>query len=475
MQDVETWASLEFGHADLGDVRRTRRLVRLAAEVADTPAGTVSKACRSSASREGAFRLLENEAIRPDDVRDAAEIAGARRCAGQRRVFVAVDATSLTFTDGTGRKGFGAVGSWKQRGRGIHVMSALAVTEDGATLGLCGQRFWTRDSCSKTSHLRNRSIKEETESRFWLEALWAARSRLAEEAPGCTPWFQLDRGADCWQVFTLASRAAMIVTVRATHDRRLDEDAGYLWATVERGPVVATKRLHVPARPAARRRKRVAGRKTMHWMTAPTKARLARVEIRAATVTLRLKACRGSHFPTEVNAVLVSERGRAGEPVEWMLLTTHSVATRKDVLAVVSGYSMRWRIEEFHRAWKRGVCRVEDSQLRSRSAVFKWATILATVATRAMRLTQLARSTPDVPATTELTKHEIEAIFALRQPKRVVPDVEPTLGQAVRWIADLGGYIGPWNGPPGASVIGRGLEHVVIAARALKFRDKKKR
>jgi len=35
-------------------------LVDLAAEVAKRPSGTVMKACALSASREGAFRLLEN-------------------------------------------------------------------------------------------------------------------------------------------------------------------------------------------------------------------------------------------------------------------------------------------------------------------------------------------------------------------------------------------------------------------------------
>ena len=53
-------------------------------------------------------------------------------------------------------------------------------------------------------------------------------------------------------------------------------------------------------------------------------------------------------------------------------------------------------------------------------------------------------------------------------------DAVPTLGQAVRWLADLGGYTGPWNGPPGATVIGRGLRDVVAAARAIRNLNKKR-
>ncbi|MBK7777208.1 MAG: hypothetical protein IPI43_24305 [Sandaracinaceae bacterium] len=40
MDDATTWADEEFGGADLGDVRRTRRLVRVAARVAQAPGGT---------------------------------------------------------------------------------------------------------------------------------------------------------------------------------------------------------------------------------------------------------------------------------------------------------------------------------------------------------------------------------------------------------------------------------------------------
>ncbi len=89
-----------------------------------------------------------------------------------------------------------------------------------------------------------------------------------------------------------------------------------------------------------------------------------------------------------------------------------------------------------------------------------------------MRLTQLARTTPDVAASSELTATEIEALLALRQPKDATTGSEPTLAQAVRWLAELGGYTGPWNGPPGVTTIGRGLQDVLIAARAFENRDK---
>ena len=475
MHSAKAWAESEFGEAELGDERRTRRLVQLAAEVATRPAGTVTHACASSASREAAFRLLENTAVRPDAVRAATLRATGQRCVGRSRAVVAVDATALTLTDETQTKGVGAVGAWRKGARGIHVMSALAIADDGSTLGLCAQRMWVRSQ--RSVHGDRHVAEQPSETDHWLHALLEARSTLAESAPECEPWFQLDRGGDCWQVLTLADRLDLLLTVRACHNRRIEDRDGRLWAAVTGAPVIAKRRITVRARPPRSRNKRVGGkRRRVKVQIHREQARSAKVEIRAAKLPLVLVSrpgCRG--FPATFHAVLVREVGRhRDDAIEWMLLTTHPIDTRAQVLEVVRGYCLRWRVEEFHRVWKRGLCRVEDTQLRSRDAIFKWATLLATVATRAMRLTQLARTTPNVPATSELSKREIEALIALREPKDVPPRDSLTLAQAVRWLADLGGYTGPWNGPPGATVIGRGLHDVLVVARAFENRGKKR-
>ena len=101
-----------------------------------------------------------------------------------------------------------------------------------------------------------------------------------------------------------------------------------------------------------------------------------------------------------INVVQVREHGTTppGErPIEWTLLTNRPILTTQDLLDVVFGYSMRWRIEELHRTWKSGACRVEHTQLRSTSAVIKWATILVAVAARIERIKQLARKEPHRP------------------------------------------------------------------------------
>lgn len=467
MESAEAWAADEFGGAELGDRRRTRRVVELAAEVARHPAGTVTGACRSSAAKEGAFRWLENHAIAVGPVAASVTEATLRRCRSLRMVHVPIDATALTLTDETRAKGFGAVGAWRQGSQGVHVMTALTVSADGTPLGVAAQNFWVRKRRSRRPEKAASALDSGRETQHWLDVLQRTHEAFVAQAPSTEAFYQLDRGADCWPVLSLAFELGLLLTVRAAHDRRVDTAASRLKDEVSRARIRDVFRLAVPARKEIRKRKRKNG-KRLAW-TITRKARVAELVVRAATVPLLLANGERVSF----NAVLVRERHRRDEDrIEWLLLSTHPIRTRADIRAIVSGYALRWRIEDFHRTWKSGLCRVEETQLRSKHAVYKWATILASVATRAMRLTHQARQTPDVPATDELTRFEIDAIIALRKPKDAKLGDIPTLGQAVRWIADLGGYVGPWNGPPGPKVIGRGLDDVLAGARVLEAAQK---
>ena len=473
MQSTAKWAANEFGDAALGDVRRTKRLVRLAAEVASRPAGTVTGACASSAAREGAFRLLENASVKADALRRCVQRAAVGRCTTHTKVVVPVDSTSLQLTDRKSAKGLGSVGTFKVGARGVLVMTAFAVAESGLPLGIASQQMWIREKPAPRNF--SGGARYGGESVRWLETLNDARVAFAAEAPSVRPWYQIDRGGDCWQVLMFGAKADLLMTVRAIHDRSVDAPLGRLWQAVESTRILARRQVGVPARRRRRkpRRFRHGKRLPAHAFFPAMPARRARVSIRAAAVPVVLSSPEGSEI-FEFNAVLVREETNAEDPVEWMLLTTHPIRTRAEVLEVVRGYTLRWRIEDFHRTWKRGLCRVEQTQLRSRAAIEKWATILAAVAARAMKLTHQARETPDVPASTELTPYELEALIALRDPPGL-DDREPTLGEAVRWLADLGGYAGLWNGPPGVAVIGRGLHDVQAAARAFESRARRQK
>lgn len=454
--DEDAWAFEEFGHSVLGDARRTRRLVEMAATAAGNPGGTMTSVFDEGAAREGAFRFVENPEIPAAEVARSAHVATARRAAEQAFAYVPVDGSSLRLTDRTGEKDFGIVGSRSIGAKGLIVMSAIAVGEDGTPLGLCGQAYWARRKRStRKNEKRDSRPLQDKETRYWLDVIEQAQKVFAEDAPGTRPWFQLDRGGDAWPVLLDAAQQDRLITIRATHDRRLlraDGEKRYLWEEIERQPVAAIYELPIP-----RGKKR--------------KARTARLSVQYSPVDIDLRDLRTKrHHDVNFCAVLVRETDTTppGEkPLEWMLLTTYPVKTAHDALTVLAGYAQRWRIEEFHKIWKTGACRVEDAQLRAEDHVVRWATILASVAMRLMRLTYLARTTPKAPATVELSAAEVKAVLVLKAPKRKTQGM-PTIAEAVRWIADLGGYTGKSSGgPPGALVIARGLHRVEPLAYAI--------
>jgi hypothetical protein len=103
---------------------------------------------------------------------------------------------------------------------------------------------------------------------------------------------------------------------------------------------------------------------------------------------------------------------------------------------------------------------------------------MVAVAARIERLKVLARTEPQLPATCELTPYEIKALVLVRRrtKKRTdpMPGEKPTIAEAVRWLADIGGYTGPKvsGGPPGAVTIRRGLDYVRPVADALEQLEK---
>jgi hypothetical protein len=450
------WAAEEFGRADVGHGARLTRLVRLGAQLAKRPGGKVTEVCKRSADREAAYRALENPAIKTSALVEAIGAACVARSAEFPFVYVPVDGSSLTLTDRARTKDFGAIGSDQKGARGVKVMSTLAVSPSGVPLGIPTLEWWTRDGAAKRPHPARKTHEKETQR--WLDAITHTAERMGREAPKTKCWFQLDREADAWPTLRHLVGSSHWFTVRSSRNRRL---AG--------GTTPTYLREHLQKqRPLGEMRIEI---KPNH----DRGARTAFLVVRAATVTLELRdQWTNARWNVTLQAVWACERTTENgeKPLDWLLLTNREVGDLEDAALVVTGYCQRWRIEEFHRTWKSGACNVEDSQLRSIAALTKWATLHASVAARIERLKQLARTQRETSADVELTSYEIRALvlWKAKNKKRAepAPPPTPTIGQAVTWIAEMGGYIGKSSGgPPGSITIARGLEQLRAWADAL--------
>ena len=460
-----------FGHAELGDERRTRSLVAFAAGLMRRPAGRVTEVFKSAAKRERAYRLLENGAVTVVEVIVAMARAVAVRIAGLSMVYAVVDGSSLTLADRRGRKDFGRVGAHRDGARGLKVITAFAVERTGIPLGVLWQCYWARQVRERRGTKRRDNLRRATrekETQRWLDAINGA----AQYADAKKLWYLLDREGDSRELLQAVDALKARFTIRSSWNRLLVAGRNgarkYLRGVMNRAPLVAEYVVNVPA---AHNRL----------------ARRARMRVRSSAVRLLLKN-RWCHTQSELalNVVWAREVGttpRGEKRLDWMLLTNAPASTGSEALDVVRSYQVRWRIEDFHRTWKSGRCNVEDTQLHSMRAATIFAAMNAAAAARIERLKHLSRNSPNQPASLELTLAERTAIAALayeivnepvapggrRQSKLVVPDPETMdIATAVQWIAMFGGYTGKSSGgPPGATVIGRGLEEIVVGARVI--------
>lgn len=462
-----TWAEEEFGGAELGDARRTARLVKVAEAVMEKPHAIVLKAIEEPKDREGTYRFLESEHLPTDEM----EAARGRACLRRMdevggTVIIPVDQTSFTLPDHTGERDFGSVGNRGKKARGVQCMTALGLDARGTPLGIVSQLFWARSETAGPKRIRaNKKAPDsrpadQKESKYWAQILEGICEQVAELSPEVRPWLQCDRGADFWKAFDIAGTRQVLITVRVYANRQIELDdgkRGQLLPWMEALPEVGTYEVYVPARK-------------------DRPARVATLSVRHGRTRLRLGATRGGRKLQSMDFVYAREVDppEGVKPLCWRLATTYPVNSTDDAMLVVGNYSLRWRIEELHRTVKSGTCDLERCQLESFEAFRRWAIIHTSVAARVERLKLLSRTQPEAPASIEFSREEIDTMIMVRhkhmvrnKPPYKLGDT-PTLAEMTLWIADWGGYAGPRRQPkPGSVPLSRGLERLEIAVETL--------
>src|SRR5688572_27628224 len=159
--------------------------------------------------------------------------------------------------------------------------------------------------------------------------------------------------------------------------------------------------------------------------------------------------------------------------VKWPLSITYSFAdfqnenccniavnNFKSAVERIEWYCQRWAIELYHKVLKSG-CRVEDCLLETATRLKRYLALMCVVAWRLFWLTHINRQNPDASCRTILAEHEWQALYCRINKTTELPKKPPTVGQAVRWIAQLGGFLGrKSDGEPGITVIWRGWQRL---------------
>lgn len=443
-EPARDWADDEFGKVNLADHRLNRRVVALARDRFAQPQASLPQACGTRAKTKAAYRLLQHEKCTMDTLLQSHYESTRHRVAKQPVVLAVQDSSSLNYSTHTATTGLGPLNTSKDESVGLWMHDTLVLTPAGVPLGLIDVQLWARDpeQMGKRATRRERPI-EEKESAKWLVSHQAA-SQLQAQCPNTQVISVGDREADIYELFVAAQApdSPAQLLVRAEKTRRMTQEHGSLWAFMAEQPVRFEHVLSVPRQ-------------------GTRKARDANMELRFAQVDLRPPKTRKTLPLLSAWAVWTREIDppEGVPPLEWMILTTVPTQSEDEALERLDWYATRWQIEVYHRTLKSG-CRIEDRQLGSAKGLEACLAIDLVVAWRIFHLAKLGRETPDVPCTVYFEDAQWKALW-VRVNRSTPPQQPPTLNQAMRMVASLGGFLGrKGDGEPGTQTLWRGIQRL---------------
>jgi hypothetical protein len=455
-----SWIDHELAGCVFPDERLGRRFTVLMEQLAHGLGQTLPLACGDWASTKAAYRFLDNRRVSEEEI-----LAGhfqatrARLASIVGPILVLHDTTEFSFTrsdtQAIGQTRKAPAGPQKIDGRwrlhtvcGILMHSSLAVTTEGLPLGLTAVKLWTRKKFKGTNALKGKGMNggahsinatripiEKKESIRWLQNV---RQSVANLGEGDRCVHIGDRESDIYELFCDCESLKTHFVMRTCVDRRSGDGGRTVTEAMRQQRVKAVHRVEVR----------------------DTKGRpsTAVLEIKYH----RLQVCppigKEKRYPDLTLTVIhAQERGqpKGRDRVDWKLITNLPVTCKADAIEKLDWYTLRWKIETFHKILKSG-CRAEDSKLRSAERLANLIAILCILAWRVLWLCMVHRASPELPAKLVFTDTEITLL------ERLVPMKDGlrkrTVGRFLIRLARLGGYLDRTRDPPpGNMVLWRGM------------------
>jgi len=458
MQSVTEWAQLNFGTCDLGDKRRTKRLVQVAEQIANHPAASLPSQIERWGDLKAAYRLFDSDGVTFEAImRPHWELT---KQAAQGRCLVIGDTTEFDFGKDREIEGLGPTGNGS--GQGFLLHNALLVqAESNEIIGVAGQTIHYRKK--KTSKKRENSariLKRRRESEVWGTVI----DQIGKPQDGVEYVHVFDRGADNFEVYCrlLQNQDQWVIRVSKLNRYVLAGASEKRMPLNDYLPQLRTMgdyTLSLRARPGQAAR------------DAQIQVRVGQIKIpRPPQVSPWVRSLNPAPIAMNVMEVVEVNAPKGVTPIRWVLFTSLPVETFEDAWTAIGYYESRWLVEEYHKALKTG-CATESRQLKAASRLEAFVGLTSVVAIRLLQLKSLARTDPEVPAQRVVPRVWLQMLKLARKNLNRVYDL--TVGQFYREVAKLGGFLGrKSDGDPGWITIWRGWEKLntyVFVASKLKL------
>jgi hypothetical protein len=416
--DAAQWAGHEFGGAPLGDKRLSRRLVNVAHAKAQTPSQAFSGVAKGDwAATKAYYRMIdqpEDSAVNLANILQPHRERTARRMRGQKTVLCVQDGSELNYTNLEKCSGLGDLKA-NQTGakmKGLNLHSTFAIAPNGLPLGVLKAQCIAPETRSPDDQRKPSKIPIEEKKTF----VWIEHHRDLVDLAATMPQTQLvnvcDREADFFELFDEQRRNPRVeLLIRAQHDRTISEDPFKLFAAIRQTSVQSRVSVSVPkqsARPKKSKQKAKLARP----------GRQAELALRHLTIQLPAPSYYRDKEPVEIQLIHAVEENppQGTKAVEWFLLTTIKIDSAKDIEKCLRWYTLRWRIEDWHRVLKSG-CKIDDLAHETAERLRRAIGINLVIAWRIMLMTLLGRETPELPAEILFSDIEVRTLHAYAKKK----------------------------------------------------------
>lgn len=347
--------------------------------------------------------------------------------------------------------------------KGFYTHNHLLVSEAGIPLGLFDQYAWNR----RLEELGIRKAKrkdlpiEAKESYRWLQQLELLQDTFAQDTQ--TTFIEVcDREGDIYEVLECQQYAHIQYLIRARGDR------------IEQESQLAIRPALLNSHPKAQ------GTFEVDILDSdPAKRRKAHLEVRYATFTLRpntsskAKAKRQAIDLQVVWAREIDAPPQVPKPIDWLLFTTLPVDSLPKALQIVQYYKLRWRVEQFHYVLKAG-CKIEELQFKEPQSLENAIALYSLLAVQVLNLQFLAREQPDAPmqiAGFDPIAYKAGALYLkAKADAKYDPDkTNPTIGDFLLIVAQLGGSMLQKGKPIGSKIIWRGMRRLELIVQAFQI------
>lgn len=428
------WSIKEMGFADFNDERLTLRGVKIAGVRLANPQESIPSACGNWADTKATYRFFDNPKVQSEHILAAHYRQTKERCHKEETILIVQDTTTMNFSnkqvEGLGRIGMGDL-------QGFFVHSALAVTTQGRPLGLIDQKRYVRKPGTDDPQYKKQYKKlpiEQKETSRWVESIGHAKHRLSDTHIVVIG----DRESDIYDVFKTAKEENVDVLIRTAWNRSI-ADNEKLFDRAKKGIILGMYQTDIPLKDAHKSRNAVLTIRTNSFGLFPAKNSKRIADPIALTIL-----------------DIVEENPPDGiDPIHWILTTSLSVASLSSAQEKVQWYMYRWRIERFHFILKTGALNVEDLQLETFTRLKKVVSLWSIVAWRILWTVYESREHPYAHAGCVFSTQEV-ALLAY------IGKIDPqtcTLQQAIRQLAQLGGFLGrKHDKDPGIKTLWRGFQ-----------------